>query len=121
MGVWTSMQIKRLPPTRTSILATGRVAPVGPNHSLKRPGSVHIRQMRSTGASKVRSITSAAWECLGSVMLPAILLLSSELREVVVHPIEPGLPDGSVLLGPGHNLLERRGIDCTRPVLGSVT
>src|ERR1700680_3094570 len=61
-GVCTSMQIRRLPPARTSILATGGGGPAGPQHSLRCSGSVHICQMRSAGASKLRSITTSSWE-----------------------------------------------------------
>ena len=57
-GVVTCMQISRLPPTRTSILATGIVAPVGPYQAAKWSGSVHICQTSFTGASKVRSIVT---------------------------------------------------------------
>ena len=92
--------IPRLPPTRTSIFATGMVAPSGPYHALKCSGSVHICQMRPTGASKLRSITTASWELLLSVIVRACLSSWSELLEVVVHPVEAGLPDRPVLLGP---------------------
>ena len=58
------------PPTRTSIFATGMVAPSGPLPSAaKCSGSVHICQMRSTGASKLRSIVTAFWEALLSVIV----------------------------------------------------
>ena len=43
-GVSISMHTSRLPPMRTSILATGTVALSGPYHSLKCSGSVHLRQ-----------------------------------------------------------------------------
>src|SRR5438132_13582739 len=115
------MQTRRLPPTRTSILATGIVAPVGPNHSFRCFGSVHICHMRSAGASKRRSITTASWERLVSDILLASLPLPSELSEVVGHPVESRFPDGPVLLGPVQNFLERCGVDRARPVLGSMT
>src|SRR5436190_23111879 len=95
-------------------------APSGPYHALKCSGSVHIRQMRSGGASKLRSITAASREALPSVIVLACLSLRSELGEVVVHPVEAGLPDGPVLLGPGGDLLQRRGFEGAWPVLGSL-
>src|SRR5204863_4269499 len=97
------MHTRRAPPTRTSIFATGTTAPSGPYHALKCSGSVHIRQMRSTGASKLRSITTASREALSSVIVIACLSLRAELGEVAVQPVEPGLPDGPVLLGPGRD------------------
>src|SRR2546427_5354443 len=115
------MHTSRVPPTRTSILATGIVAPSGPSHAAKCSGSVHICQMRSTGASKLRSITTASWELLLSVTVFACLSLRLELCEVVVHPVEAGLPDGPVLLSPGRDLLEWCGVEGTRSVLGSLT
>src|SRR5207249_2290401 len=99
------MDTRRVPPTRTSIFATGIVAPSGPYHAAKCSGSVHIRQMRSTVASKLRSITTASRRPSLSVIVFACLSLRSELCEVVVHPIEAGFPDGPVLLGPGRHLL----------------
>src|SRR5437764_6367223 len=98
------MHTSRAPPTRTSIFATGMVAPSGPYHAAKCSGSVHICQMRSTGASKLRSITTS-WEPSLSVTVVACLSLRLELREVVVQPVEAGLPDGSVLLRPRRHLL----------------
>jgi len=70
----------------------------GPYHSLKSSGSVHSCQMRFTGASKLRSITTRPGNrcCRSS---PSPVLRASELCEVVVHPVEAGLPDGPVLLG----------------------
>src|ERR1700704_3381027 len=114
------MQTRRVPPTRTSIFATGMVAPSGPYHALKCWGSVHICQMRSTGASRLRSITTS-WEPSSSVILFARPSLRSELGEVVVHPVEAGLPDGPVLLGPGRDLLEWCGVEGARSVLRTLT
>src|SRR5207247_10868278 len=115
------MRTRRVPPTRTSIFATGIVAPSGPYHAAKCSGSVHICQMRSTGASKLRSILTASWEVLSSAIAFACLSLRSELSEVVVHPVEAALPDRPVLLGPGRHLLEWRGVERARPLLGSLT
>src|SRR5256885_9832433 len=115
------MHTRRVPPTRTSILATGMVAPSGPYHAAKCSGSVHICQTRSTGASKLRSILTASWESSPSAIVFACPSLRSELSEVVVHPIEAALPDGPVLLGPGRHLLEWCGVERARPVLGSLT
>src|SRR6266700_260432 len=67
--------------------------------------------MRSTGASKLRSITTASREALSSVIVFVRLSLRAELHEVAVDPVEPGLPDGPVLLGPGRDLLQRRGVE----------
>src|SRR6266566_7539196 len=99
------MHTRRVPPTRTSILATGMMAPSGPYHALKCSGSIHICQMRSTGASKLRSITTASCEALPSVIVFARLSLRSELGEVVVHPVEAGLPDG-----PGRGRMAGTGL-----------
>src|SRR3954454_7698223 len=120
-GVATSMHTRRVPPTRTSILATGIVAPSGPYQAAKCSGSVHICQMRSTGASKLRSILTASWEVLSSAIVFACLSLRSELPEVVVHPVEAALPDGPVLLSPGRHLFEWCGVERARPVLGALT
>src|SRR5262249_58541291 len=104
LGVSICMQTRRVPPTRTSIRASGMAAPAGPYHAAKCSGSVHIRQTRSTGASTVRSITTAFSEPLSSVIVFACLSLGLELADVVVHSVEAGLPDRSVLLGPGRDL-----------------
>src|SRR6516225_1502600 len=113
------MQTRRVPPARTSIFATGTVAPSGPYHALKCSGSVHIRQMRSTGASRMRSITTASCGVSSAIVLTR-LSLRSELGEVVVHPVEAGLPDGPVLLGPGRDLLQGGRVEGAGPVLGSL-
>src|SRR5262249_43831356 len=48
--------------------ATGMVAPCGPYHFLKCSGSVHICHTSSTGASKLRSITTESWLVTSSVI-----------------------------------------------------
>src|SRR2546423_267049 len=113
------MDTRRVPPTRTSMFATGMVAPLGPYQAAKCCGSVHICQMRPTGASKLRSITTASCEPLLSVIVSRPSFL--ELFEVVVHAVEARLPDGPVLLGPARDLLEWCGVEGTRPVLGLLT
>src|SRR6516165_7577287 len=117
-GVCTSMHTRRVPPTRTSIFATGIVAPSGPYQALKCSGSVHICQTRGNGASTMRSITTASAELLSVIFLPFVVL---ELFEVVAHSVEAGLPDGPVTFGPGRDRLEWRGVQGARPVLGSLT
>src|SRR6516225_4795712 len=114
------MHTRRVPPTRTSIFATGIVAPSGPYQVLKCSGSVHICQTRANGASTIRSITTASPELL-SVIAVACPSSWPELFEVVVHPVEAGLPDGPVAFSPGRDLLKRRRIQGARPVLGSLT
>src|SRR4051794_8276319 len=99
------MHTRRVPPTRTSIFATGIVTPSGPYHDAKWSGSVHISQIRATGASKLRSILTASWESVPSAMVLARLSLRLKFCEVGVQPVEAGLPDGPVLLGPGRHLL----------------
>jgi hypothetical protein len=47
--------------------------------------------------------------------------LSLELGEVAVHPVEAGIPDGPVLLGPGRDLLERCGVEGAGSVLSSLS
>src|SRR4051812_5495756 len=116
-GVCISIDTRRVPPTRTSIFATGMVAPAGPYHAAKCSGSVHIRQMRSTGAAKRRSITTASADALASVMCSPAFRCGLELLEVGVHPVEAGLPDGSVLLGPCGDRFEWRAVEGARPVL----
>jgi hypothetical protein len=46
--------------------------------------------------------------------------LCLQLREVVVHPIEAGFPDGPVLLGPRRHFRQRAGVQGARPVLGEL-
>src|SRR6516225_4077573 len=113
------MHTRRVPPTRTSIFATGIVAPSGPYQVLKCSGSVHICQTRANGASTMRSITTASAELLSVI---ALTCPSSwpELVEVVVHLVEAGLPDGPVAFSPGRDLLERCRVQGARPVLGSL-
>src|SRR4051812_11142749 len=115
------MHTWRVPPTCTSILATGMVAPGGPYQDLKCSGSVHISQTRATGASKIRSITTASWEPSLSVIGMLTFRLRPELPEVVVHPIEAGLPDRPVVLGPGRHRFEGCRVQRTRSVLGLPT
>src|SRR5690242_3703440 len=103
-GVCTSMPTRRAPPTLTSIVAAGTVAPAGPYQAAKCCGSVHNRQTTSTGASKIRSITTASLEPLRSPIVLTHLFSLSQVFEVVVHPVEAGLPHRPVLLRPGRNL-----------------
>src|SRR5215470_7028412 len=119
-GVCTSMHTRRVPPTRTSIFATGIVAPSGPYQALKCSGSVHICQTRADGASTMRSILTASAEAL-SVIAFACPSSWPELFEVVVHPVEAGLPDGPVAFRPGRDLLQRCRVQGARSVLGSLT
>src|SRR2546423_11182442 len=120
LGVVTSMHTSRVPPTRTSILATGIVAPAGPYQAAKCSGCVHICQIRPTGASNIRSIVTASCEPTLSVMVSLGHSVVSQLREVVVHPIEAGFPDGPVLLCPGCYFGQWARVEGTRPVLGEV-
>src|SRR5258707_1361745 len=92
-----SMQTKRLPPMRTSILATGTVKPFGPYHCLKCSGCVHSCQIRSMGASKVRSITTASLEMVLSLI---VLLLVVQLIYIAVHVVKTCFPDMAILLCP---------------------
>src|SRR5262249_7953330 len=119
-GVCTSMHTRRVPPTRTSIFATGIVAPSGPYQALKCSGSVHIRQTRANGASTMRSITTASAEPL-SVIALACPSSWPELFEVVIHPVEAGLPDGPIAFRPGRDLLKWCRVQGARSVLGSLT
>src|SRR5215467_6796172 len=114
------MHTVRVPPTRTSIFATGIVAPSGPYQALKCSGSVHICQTRANGASKMRAITTVSAEPLSVIVLTCPSWWS-ELSEVVVHPVEPGLPDRPVALSPGGDLLKWCGVQCTWSVLGLLT
>src|SRR3954452_1996795 len=120
-GVETFIPTNRAPPTRTSILATGIVAPSGPYQAAKYSGSVHNFQTSSTGASKRRSMTTASSRRSLSFVMPSAPALLSELPEVVVHPVESCFPHRPVLLGPGRDLLEARGFERARPVLGSLS
>src|SRR5262252_5229417 len=117
-GVCTSMHTRRVPPTRTSIFATGIVAPPGPYQALKCSWSVHICQTRAGGASTMRSISTASAEPLSVI---ALALRGLELFEIVVHPVEAGLPDGPVAFSPGRDLLKWRRVQGARSVLGSLT
>src|SRR5215469_12293017 len=119
-GVCTSMHTRRVPPTRTSIFATGIVAPSGPYQALKCSGSVHICQTRANGASMMRSISSTSVEPL-SVIALACPSSWPELLEVVVHPVEAGLPDRPVAFGPSRDLLEWCRVQGARSVLGALT
>src|SRR5262249_2956664 len=119
-GVCTSMHTRRAPPVRTSIFATGIVAPSGPYQALKCSGSVHICQTRAKGASIMRSISTTSVEPL-SVIALACPSSWGELIEVVVHPVETGLPDGPVAFGPSRDLLEWCRVQGARSVLGSLT
>src|SRR6516162_3142447 len=119
-GVCTSMHNWRVPPTRTSIFATGIAAPPGPYQALKCSGSVHICQTSASGASTMRSITTASAEPL-SVIALACPSSWPKLFEVVVHPVEASLPDGPVAFSPGRDLLKWRRVQGARPVLGSLT
>src|SRR5215475_11796232 len=60
-GVCTSMHTRRVPPTRTSIFATGIVAPSGPYQALKCSGSVHICQTTAACSLAIIGPASALW------------------------------------------------------------
>ena len=117
-GVCTSMHTRRLPPTRTSICATGIV---GAGRAVPRrevlgvgPHLPDELDRRVEGALDHHGV-------LGRCRQPScspVLRSRSELLEVVVHPVEAGLPHGPVLLGPRRDLFERRGVEGARPVLG---
>src|SRR5215216_5965649 len=93
-----AMQIKRWPPTRKSMSAIGIVKPFGPYQFLKCSGLVHICQMRSMFASKVRSITTPS--SLEMVVLLTVCLLLIELIDIVFHAVKAFFPDMTVLLCP---------------------
>src|SRR5262245_55781362 len=104
------MHTRRVPPTRTSILATGMVAPEGPYQAAKCSGSVHIRHTRSAGAWIVRCITTVFFALRSSVIVLPHLVLVPELSEVVVHAVEARLPNPPVPLRPVRNRFERRDL-----------
>src|SRR5262249_21213957 len=108
------IQNRCLPPTRTSISAMGTVKPCGPYQFLKCSGCVHICQMTSTGASKVRSITIAAFDM---VRLLTVLLLGFQLSDVAVHAVKAGLPDRAVLLCPLGYVFEGRCVHAAGSIL----
>src|SRR5262249_24961525 len=119
-GDCTSMHTRRVPPTRTSIFATGMVAPSGPYQALKCSGSVHICQTGVNGASTMRSISTASAEQL-SVIALACLSSWLELSEVVVHQVEAGLPDWPVAFGPRRDHRQWCWVQGARSILGSLT
>src|SRR5260370_5036618 len=120
LGVCSAVQTRRHPPTCTAMVATAIEAPGGPSHALKCSESVHIRQIRSTGASKVRSNTTA-WDPAFSVIDSASAFVPSELFDVVVHLVESGFPHLSAPPSPGRDLFEWCGVDRAWPELGSLT
>ena len=107
-GVCTSMPTRRSPPTRTSIVAAGTVAP---------PGRTRRRSVadRSTTARRPRlgrrgfgrSPPRRSNRCGHPWCYPS--LVASQVLEVVVHPVEAGLPHRPVLLRPGRNLFQGVG------------
>jgi hypothetical protein len=66
----------------------------------------------------MRSITTACWELMRSVMVLGCLSWRSELSEVMLRAIEAGLPDRPLLLGPARDLLEWGGVEGARSELG---
>src|SRR5580658_2488568 len=67
------MQQRDFPPTRTSILQTGAVKPVGPHHCITYFGSVHAFQTNSRGASKtlvttIRSISLTVFSVISDLL-----------------------------------------------------
>src|SRR6516162_2909522 len=114
------MRTRRLPPTRTSMLATEMVAPFGPYQAAKCSGTVHICQMSSMGASKRRSITTESCVLFVSVMALDVPSSMFELVEIVVHAVKARLPDGPVLLDPGRHHSQAGRVEGARSVLGAL-
>src|SRR5262245_50194419 len=98
------MHIRRLPPIRKSMLATGTVKPFGPYQFLKCSGSVHICHIKPTLASKVRSITTES--SFAMVALLIVCLLFIELIDIAIQLIKARIPDMAVLLCPLGNFLQ---------------
>src|SRR6478672_10681173 len=117
-GGSASRPTRPAPPTRASIFATTTRAPAGPYQAAKCSGSVHSLHSSSTGAAKLRSITTASWATLSSVIVAVRSGSRREPGDVVVHPVQTALPVGPAPLRPGGDLLERRWVEGARPVLG---
>src|SRR5262245_286086 len=110
-----AMQIRRLPPIRKSMLATGTVKPLGPYQFLKCSGSVHICHIKLTLASKVRSTTTES--SFAMVALLIVCLLFIELIDIAVQLIKARVPDMTVLLRPLGNFLQGCCVDGARTIL----
>src|SRR3712207_6228933 len=97
------MHTSDAPPTRKSISALGDVKPVGPHHRITYSESLHAFHTSSTGASKMRVMTTSKVWVFSSVSLPCTVtnpFLSANLaRERPAGNVDERTGDCAGVLG----------------------
>src|SRR4051812_23696142 len=76
------MDTSDVPPTRTSISASGQVKPFGPHQRCRRRDSVQAANTAEAGASKTRVIVRSVGSVSGTAIL--LFLVTSWLRNQLV-------------------------------------
>src|SRR6187402_15158 len=114
------------PPTRRSMRMVLLVKPLGPHHLSMCSGRVQAFQTSDRGAFTARSrvISRSAVALLAVILfslsrLPGgrVLFLGLQFLQVFLQPIEALLPELAVLLHPVGGILQRCGLQLTRPPL----
>jgi hypothetical protein len=109
-----AMQIRRLPPTRTSISATGTVKPCGPYQFLKCSGSCPHLPDQIYGCIE----STFNYNCIfRNSAVTHYFLLFVKLIDIVVHAVKACFPDMAVLLGPPGNFFQGRYVDGAGSIL----
>src|ERR1700732_753930 len=113
------MTNRQTPPGRTSIARVVVVKPFGPHHRTRCFGLVHASKTSSRGASNTRVVTIVRASCPVSRLYLAsmLLLLGLKFLEIIVQPVEAGVPEAAISFKPVVDVLESRRLAPAGPPL----
>src|ERR1700736_2349249 len=113
------MTNRQTPPGRTSIARMVVVKPFGPHHCTRCFGSVQASKTSSRGASNMRVVTIVRVSCLVPRLGLAsmLLLLGLKFLEIIVQPVEAGVPEAAILFKPVVDVLKAGRLDPAWPPL----
>src|ERR1700731_4770408 len=113
------MTNRQPPPGRRSIARVVVVKPVGPHHCTGCFGSVHASKTSSRGASNTRvvMIDRGSGPVPGLCLAAILLLIGLFFFEIIVQPVEAGVPEAAILFKPVVDVFEGGWLDPAWPPL----
>src|SRR5688572_4224936 len=113
------MTALQAPPGRRSIRTAEALKSFGPSQRTRCSGWVQALNTRLRGASNWRVITSSDPASRVALSLGAVIVgvLALQLAQIVVQPVEAGIPERAIALDPVGDLLQRPGLQPAGPPL----